>query len=322
LGWALADKGKKVLIVDCDPQCNLTGMVLGFSGDSEYEDFYSDNPKAQIYNSISPAFNGSQSPLTPAELTETNNENLYLLAGHIDLSLTETQLSIAISTGANSLTALKNLPGAISSLLRLTADEYDIDAVIIDMSPSVGALNQCLLMGSEYFMVPTFPDYFCDQAIRSISSVLPRWNQNIDFFRDESITNNLPQEAPKFIGTVSQRYRPRGGEPAASFQRWIDTIKKSVNDTLVPALRNENMIISEQNFKNSNPDDEPYNLSNIADFNSLIAQSQDHGTPVFALSDEQINRQGIVLRNMKENKRSFQNVFNNLANSVISLTGI
>ena len=29
IGWMLARKGKNVLLVDCDPQCNLTGMVLG-----------------------------------------------------------------------------------------------------------------------------------------------------------------------------------------------------------------------------------------------------------------------------------------------------
>jgi chromosome partitioning protein len=28
LGWAMADRGKRVLIVDGDPQCNLTGAVL------------------------------------------------------------------------------------------------------------------------------------------------------------------------------------------------------------------------------------------------------------------------------------------------------
>ena len=28
LGWAMADRGKRVLIVDADPQCNLTGTVL------------------------------------------------------------------------------------------------------------------------------------------------------------------------------------------------------------------------------------------------------------------------------------------------------
>lgn len=32
LGWALADRGHRVLLVDTDPQCNLTGMVLSFSG--------------------------------------------------------------------------------------------------------------------------------------------------------------------------------------------------------------------------------------------------------------------------------------------------
>ena len=36
LGWMLANKGKKVMLVDCDPQCNLTGMVLGLRG-SEYK---------------------------------------------------------------------------------------------------------------------------------------------------------------------------------------------------------------------------------------------------------------------------------------------
>ncbi|MBV9735317.1 MAG: ParA family protein, partial [Acidisphaera sp.] len=29
LGWMLARKQKRILLVDCDPQCNLTGMVLG-----------------------------------------------------------------------------------------------------------------------------------------------------------------------------------------------------------------------------------------------------------------------------------------------------
>jgi chromosome partitioning protein len=40
LGWALAGRGKQVLIVDADPQCNLTGTVLGFDGISDFADFY------------------------------------------------------------------------------------------------------------------------------------------------------------------------------------------------------------------------------------------------------------------------------------------
>ena len=29
LGWMLAEKGKKVILADTNPQCNLTGMALG-----------------------------------------------------------------------------------------------------------------------------------------------------------------------------------------------------------------------------------------------------------------------------------------------------
>jgi len=29
LGWMLASKGKRVILVDADPQCNLTGLALG-----------------------------------------------------------------------------------------------------------------------------------------------------------------------------------------------------------------------------------------------------------------------------------------------------
>ena len=45
---------------------------------------------------------------------------------------------------------------------------------------------------------------------------------------------------------------------------------------------------------------EDYNLINIADFNSLIAQSQTHTTPVFLLTQEQIEQSGKVWANMKK----------------------
>jgi cellulose biosynthesis protein BcsQ len=37
LGWMLATKGKQVILVDADPQCNLTEMVLGFPTKEELE---------------------------------------------------------------------------------------------------------------------------------------------------------------------------------------------------------------------------------------------------------------------------------------------
>jgi chromosome partitioning protein len=149
LGWAMADRGKRVLIVDGDPQCNLTGTVLGFDGTNDFSEFYKKYPKANINNCLDPIFKATGSPLEAAMITKTINPNLFLLAGHIDLAENETQISVALST-STAIPALQNIPGAIGELLRMTAEKYGMDVVIVDMSPSVGALNQCFLMGSDY----------------------------------------------------------------------------------------------------------------------------------------------------------------------------
>jgi chromosome partitioning protein len=119
LGWALADRGKRVLVVDGDPQCNLTGTILGFGGIGEFSDFYRTHPNANISSSLSPIFMGSGAPLKPAEITTTTNKNLSLLAGNIDLAENETQIAVALSTSA-AIPALQNIPGSVCSLLRMT----------------------------------------------------------------------------------------------------------------------------------------------------------------------------------------------------------
>ncbi len=80
------------------------------------------------------------------------------------------------------------------------------------------------------------------------------------------------------------------------------------------------MTLAEKDYKTVNPNDELYNLAKIPDFNSLIAQSQKHHTPVFSLSDKQIEQSGKVLSTMKQNRDNFKDTFYKLAQTVISLT--
>src|SRR5690606_7694208 len=118
-----------------------------------------------------------------------------------------------------------------------TAAEREVDVVLVDMSPSIGALNQSIFLCSDYFIVPTSPDYFCFLAINSLAKVLPRWNKAVAHLRASSVlAYPLPANGPKFLGIISQRYRPRSGAPAAAFQTWIDRLKKAVASTLAPAL--------------------------------------------------------------------------------------
>ncbi|MGG3894967.1 ParA family protein, partial [Geobacillus stearothermophilus] len=55
LGWVLADLGYRVIMVDGDPQCNLTGMALDFSGMDDFEEFYEKNPDGNIKDALKPA---------------------------------------------------------------------------------------------------------------------------------------------------------------------------------------------------------------------------------------------------------------------------
>jgi chromosome partitioning protein len=320
LGWALADMGYKVLLVDADPQCNLTGMTLELSGRDDLQQFYLDNPQSNIYTALRPAFGGEPRPLQPAIPVSTRHSNLLLLAGHIEVATYEPELSMAHKI-LGAMPILANLPGAIGFLIRETASSVQADITIVDMSPSVGALNQNIWMQSDFFIVPTSPDYFCLMAIDSLATVLPNWHATAEAIRSQQsgISYKLPDSSPVFIGMISQRYRPRSGQPVAAFQSWIDSISERVRDNLVPALAATNAAISEVEFRASSASHEPYELARIADFNSLIAQSQDHATPVFALTDNQLNREGIVLERMREASNNFRETFESLATSVASL---
>lgn len=66
--------------------------------------------------------------------------------------------------------------------------------------------------------------------------------------------------------------------------------------------------------------DEPYNIINIADFNSLIAQSQEHNTPVFLLTKEQIKQTGVIWDTMKKSRDDFYDTFEELARRIILMT--
>ena len=68
---------------------------------------------------------------------------------------------------------------------------------------------------------------------------------------------------------------------------------------------------------------EPYDLAHIADFNSLIAISQELRIPVFSLTKDQIRASGQfghALNTMDESKENFEHEFNELAERIIDLT--
>lgn len=323
LGWKLATKGKRVLLVDCDPQCNLTGMVLGYKSADEFEKIYASEEVSNIREGLAPAFESRPAPVVPVLCEAVDGQpNLYLLPGHIGLAEYEVTLGIAQEL-SGSLVTLQNLPGSLRHLFQITADKYNIDYVLVDMSPSLGPINQNLLMTSEFFLVPMAPDYFSVMATDSLASVLPKWsawrNQAISISTLQKATYPFPDIHPKFLGTVIQKYRLRAEQSAsAAFQKWIDEIQEGVKTKLVPALEKCGMLMESSAYSSVGLEvGEP--ILQMSDFNSLIALSQKHKAPVFDLSDEQLEQTGIVLDRTKKSMRQFDKLFSEAADRVITL---
>ena len=228
LGWMMALKGERVLLADFDPQCNLTGMVMGFKGVDDLAAIYAGTPPNNIKDGLAPAFESQPRQIAPVECVEVaGNDRLFLLPGHIGLAEYETTLGIAQEL-SGSLLALRNLPGSVRFLLDETAAKYNADFVLVDMSPSLGPLNQNLLTTSDYFIVPLHPDYFSSMALSSLAKVLPRWKSWADTaYEIEALTKAdypFPKPHITFIGAVVQKYRPRLGRASKAFQRWIDQL--------------------------------------------------------------------------------------------------
>ena len=323
LGWMLADKGKRVLLVDCDPQCNLTGMVLGFRGEEEFNAVYEAPGIKNIRDGLAPAFESRPNLIEPVDCEEiVGQPNMYLLPGHIGLAEYEVTLGIAQEL-SGSLVTLQNLPGSLSHLFGITADKYNADYIIVDMSPSLGAINQNLLMTSDFFIVPMAPDYFSVMATDSLASVLPKWAAWSQQARKNPVLRNAtyryPEKMPKFLGTVVQKYRLREGKtPSKAFQKWIDEIEAGVKEKLIPQLRESSMLLDESTYDAADcPLGTP--LLQMSDFNSLIALSQKHKVPIYGLTDVQLEQTGVVLELTKKSMHSFHDLYSDAADKIKQL---
>ncbi|WP_394831690.1 AAA family ATPase [Pendulispora rubella] len=323
LAWMLARKGKRVLMVDADPQCNLTGLVLGYEGASEFENFYQTQATANFKAGLAPAFESQPVPLSAvARVKVPKRSGLELLPGHLALSEYEVTLGIAQEL-TGSIQTLKNLPGAISHLIDMTAAEMEADYVFVDMNPSLSSINQNILMTSDYFLIPCSPDFFSLLAIDSLASVIPKWwgwaerAHQLPVLRTAAYA--FPTKVPRFLGTIISKYRPRDGRPTVDFQRWINQINGAVGAKLLPALTPGGMLVAQDKCDRVGLD-LSRNLALIPDFNTLIAKSQKARTPVFALTKKQIKRGGVVLRKTIENRNAFKALFSELADRVIGLT--
>lgn len=317
LGWRLAEAGR-VLLVDADPQCNLTSLLI-----EDFDNYYLDEATRSnnLRDGVEVAFKGRPAPITAIDCYQPSRRpGLFLVAGHQNLSEFEAALSFA-QTSNNAIATLQNLPGAFSAFLRTVEEKYDITYTIIDLNSGLSSINQNLVLASDYLVIPTNPDPFSIMALDTLKTILPRWatwlRQSGPLFADSSYP--LDVEPPKLLGTVIQRFNVRRGRAASPYRDNISEIKQKVVDDLKPALHHAGMLLNDETYgvpliENG------LCLSEISDFQGILPKALAVGAPVFEVTDNEIGERGTVLQEMQNNRARFGQLFTNLAGDVRRLT--
>lgn len=152
LGSALADMNFKVLLIDFDAQCNLTGAVSG------------DLRKANIYQVVVgdvPAASAVQSTIF---------KNLYLIPGSLDVA----SLSIELVNENNREYYLKTV---------LESLDDDFDFILLDCPPSLGLETMNALAWADYVLIPLQCEYLAMEGLnlimRTISNVKKSLNTKL-----------------------------------------------------------------------------------------------------------------------------------------------
>ncbi|MDD5127663.1 MAG: AAA family ATPase [Dehalococcoidales bacterium] len=142
LADGIAEHGKRVLLVDWDPQSSLT-VSLGFKPESL---------KRTVYDSLAALIRNKKSPTIRDSILKTANPNIDLVPANIELSQAQLDLVSALSREL-----------ILKDMLATVRDAYDF--IIIDCLPSLGLLTINALCAADEILIPLQADYLAMKGL-------------------------------------------------------------------------------------------------------------------------------------------------------------
>ncbi|MDO4799257.1 MAG: AAA family ATPase [Bacillota bacterium] len=193
LAASLAEKGKRILLIDNDPQGNLTSG-LGVRKDSQFRSIY------EVVLQISPI----QNTIIP-----TDFENLHLVPGSIHLAGAEIEI-----------TSMKEREFLLKRQVDVIRHLYDY--IIIDCPPSLGLLSINALSAADSILIPIQCEFFAlegvSQLVHTYTLVKENINRSLEvegvlismFDGRNNLSIQVVDEVKKyFAGTVYRTIIPR-----------------------------------------------------------------------------------------------------------------
>ena len=317
LAWCMAAKyGVKVLVVDMDPQRNLTQIFLecdDISEDIKETIFRDSRPTADEsmvnIGEVLSAFlaNPSAGNVTVETVQHPLCNNLFLLPG--SLAVTDYEEELASSELSQSM-ASRYVAGVLNKVVQSTTQAVGAQLIILDTSPSMGCLNMLVVMTSTYFLVPCQTDYFSLKAVQLLRKRMfenavgekGTWLDRAKKLQSKAAATNCPltKKLPRFLGIVLQMFTVRKGKIVHAHRVFVDKVRVEVRDKLIPALTSHGMCFTMEENTAARLTS-AYEVAKIRNFNRFAPMAQEQGLPVIALLEKPNER--IVQQNDESGKR-------------------
>jgi chromosome partitioning protein len=151
LAASLVETGKQVLLVDLDPQANLT-LAMGI-----------ENPRLSISNILLEAAQPSKVTL------KTGIPGLDIIPSNSEMGLAERFLPMRKNF---EISLRQSLRDSASNTIQNGSGFYDY--VILDCPPYLGAVTHIALIAADLLIMPTQPEYFSIHALGNMMSFVRR----------------------------------------------------------------------------------------------------------------------------------------------------
>ncbi len=164
LGAALAIAGQRVLLIDLDPQANLTSGV-GLKGQTA--------PAGSVYDALT-----SDTTDVAPFILDTPISGLSLIPSDRNLTGAEVELVSLPNREQRLRTVITTLRAG--SDLGLTPQDNRFDYVFIDTPPSLGLLTLNALVAADAVLIPLNCEYFALEGLADLVSTLRRIRNSLN----------------------------------------------------------------------------------------------------------------------------------------------
>jgi chromosome partitioning protein len=267
----MARSGLTTVLLDYDPQCNLSALALG--EDELFEVWTDESDDGTTVARCVDLVRRGKGDLRAPSFREVA-ESLYILPGDLALSRFEQPLAERwgqIQSSDNE--AALHVTTALLRLAELAGRNMSASVVLIDVGPSLGALNRAALLAADAVIVPVAPDLFSLQGLKNVGPTIREWREDWRRVQERSTTPIGARDfAPR--GYIVQQHLARIDRPVRGYERWANQI---------PQVFHEHVLGTPRARWPSSMDDDAYCIALLKHFASLVPIAQQSRKPIFDL---------------------------------------